>query len=356
MILKRNLLLVNCFYILCFFILNISSTLSQNAIVGTGFSSGWGGSGCPTANSNFNYFSNGFGSSFGAVLSPNNVGNCYFRFGIDWSGTTAQRTITLGSDVPIVPATTYSLNNNCTTSGSMVINVPNINYKYAFKTQNAGTNPSGNFIVFEVQGIIQSVTSVSQNPITTAVTPSSPVNITASLSGSLPAGQGVYLRYTIDNFSTSTILEMTGSGSSFSGTIPAQALGTLVKYYIFTSGSNLSISHNNADWYTINGNTNGGSNYSYTVISAPMVTVSPTSPTDNLPVTITFNATGTALAGLAKVYLHSGVATNVTSPTSFNYTTGNWGQDDGIGLMTNTVGNIWTITLLNLRSYYNVPK
>ncbi|HMR89752.1 MAG TPA: alpha-amylase family glycosyl hydrolase [Saprospiraceae bacterium] len=342
----------------CFVLLTIVPLFSksQNAIVGSGFSSGWGGSNCPTGSGNFSYLSANYGSSFGAELTSNGTGNQYFRFGIDWSGTTAQRTINLGSDQNISKNTIYTLNPTCTTSGAIYYNVPSTTYRYIFKTRNAGTNPTGDFVLFEVQGSVRTISTVLQSPVPSNVPSTSPVIVTATSSGNVEIGQGVYLRYTTNNWTSSTIVAMSGSGSNFTGTIPPQAPGTSVQYYVFTSGDGLTISPSNADLFTINGNNNGGSNYSYTVLAAsPTVNVSPSFPTDNQVVTITFNATGTALAGASKVYLHSGVSTNISTPNSFNYTIGNWGLDDGIGLMSNTGGDNWTITIPSLRTYYNVP-
>jgi len=88
------------------------------------------------------------------------------------------------------------------------------------------------------------------------------------MSGALPTGQAVYLRYTTDNWTTSSVSTMTGSGTSYTAYIGTQALNTVVKYYVFTSGSGLTIAPADADLYTINwnaGSLNGGSNYSYTV-------------------------------------------------------------------------------------------
>jgi len=329
---------------------------SQNAVVGSGFSSGWGGGGCPTGNSNFNYLGNNYGGSFGAELTANGTGNQYFRFGIDWNTTTSQRTITVGNDVSIVRNTMYTLNSSCTTNGAVYYNVPSTSHKYIFKTRNGGTNPTGDFVLFEVQGIVRTITNVTQSPVASNVTSSTPVIVTATSSGSLNVGQGIYLRYTTNNWSSSTIVPMSGGGSSYTGTIPAQTIGTTVNYYVFTSGDGLTIAPTNADLFTINGNNNGGANYSYTIsTNTPAVTVSPSFPNDNQVVTITFNASGTALAGATKVYLHSGVSTTLSAPYSFNYTIGNWGQDDGIGEMTNTGTNQWTITIPTLRTFYNVP-
>jgi len=347
-------------FILLFILLIIttfpSNVSGQNAVVGSGFSTGWGGSTCPTGNGNFNFLSANFGSSYGAELTATGTGNQYLRFGVDWSGTTAHRTINIGSDVSVSKNTMYTLNSNCTTSGAIFYNVPSTAYRYIFKTRNAGTNPTGDFVLFEVQGTVRSITNVAQSPLASNVPSTSPVTVTAIASGAISTGQGIYLRYTNNSWTSSTIVAMSGSGSSFTGTIPAQTSGTTVQYYVFSSGDGLTISPSNADLFTINGNNNGGPNYSYTVLAAaPIVQVSPSFPNDNQAVIVTFNATGTALAGASKVYLHSGVSTISTAPFGFNYTTGNWGQDDGVGEMTNTGGNNWTFTIPTLRSYFNVP-
>jgi Alpha amylase, catalytic domain len=329
---------------------------SQNAVVGSGFSSGWGGGSCPTGNGNFNYFSPNYGSSFGAELSANGTGIQYFRFGIDWSGTTAQRTITENSNVSISKNTIYTLNPGCTTSGAIFYDVPSTSNRYIFKTRNAGTNPTGDFVLFEVQGEVRTISNVAQSPVASNVTSTTPVIVTATSSGSLNSGQGIYLRYTTNNWSSSTVVPMSGGGISYTGTIPAQTIGTTVNYYVFTSGDGLTMAPTNADLFTINGNNNGGANYSYTIsTNTPAVTVSPSFPNDNQVVTITFNASGTALAGATKVYLHSGVSTTLSAPYSFNYTIGNWGQDDSIGQMTNAGTNQWTINVPTLRTFYNVP-
>jgi hypothetical protein len=338
-----------------FFLLN--TTISQNAIVGTGFSTGWGGGSCPTGTNDFNWFSSSFGSSFVGTFPPNNTGNQYFRFGIGWDNTTAQRTITIGSDANVTPKNEYTLNSNCTTNGALFYYVPNINYKYVFKTFNAGVNPIGKFIFFEVQGEIRTIASVTQIPDVLNVGTSSSVTVTAELNGNINQGQGVYLRYsTSPNWSTSTTTEMTGSGSFFSAVIPQFPANTVVRYYVFSSGNNMTISHENADFYTINGNTNNGSNFSYTVFPG-VVTVNPSFPNDTEPVTITLDASGTDLAGASKVYMHAGVSVNQADLKSFSHVKGNWGQDDGVGEMTNTGANIWQIVLnQGLRTYFTVPE
>jgi len=83
------------------------------------------------------------------------------------------------------------------------------------------------------------------------------------------------------------------------------------------------------------------------------VTVTPDLPTRSEQVTITLDATGTALEGATKIYFHSGVGTDAIDSYAFNNTVGNWGLDDGIGLMTQVgTTNEWTIVLTSIDIYY----
>ena len=118
---------------------------SQNAIVGSGFTDGWGNAGW-TAD-NYEYFSAGTGNSYISTQNANSTGNNYFRFGVDWGGTFKQLTITPGSDVSISAGTEYTLNSNNTNSGSMIINASNTTDNYVFKTYDAGSNPTGKFFL-----------------------------------------------------------------------------------------------------------------------------------------------------------------------------------------------------------------
>ncbi len=79
------------------------------------------------------------------------------------------------------------------------------------------------------------------------------------------------------------------------------------------------------------------------------------------PITIFFDATlsdpaGTpGLTGVSKVYMHSGIVTSGVSGTEWQNVIGNWGEDDGMGLMTNVQGQTdqWQITLTPW-TYYKV--
>ena len=246
----------------------IFQTQAQNAIVGPGFSNGWGGGSCPTGTSNLNYLGSSVGTSFGLQTTANGTGWQYFRFAVNWSGVTSQLAIAHGTDLQVYPNTTYSLNTNCTTSGAQYIDVSNASYNYIFKTLNAGTSPTGTFTFFEVQGAVRSVSSVTQLPTVANVTVGVPTIVTANLDGTLATGQGVYLRYTSNNYANSVVVPMTGSGATYTATIPGavNAMSANVSYYVFTSGTNnVAPDGSNADFYTINLNNNGGPNYTYTV-------------------------------------------------------------------------------------------
>jgi PKD repeat protein len=70
--------------------------------------------------------------------------------------------------------------------------------------------------------------------------------------------------------------------------------------------------------------------------------------------TITYNATITGeLIDAEKVYMHSGA--EMAPDNGWEYVVGNWGDDDGIGLMTEIADNIWQITIVPV-NYYQYPS
>ncbi len=326
--------------------LNFLSLKGQNALVGADFSTGWNG-GCGSASSDLSYFSGSAGGTYVSnALNARTTGNQYWRFAVDWSGTHSQLTISPGSDTQVNAGTKYSLSSSCTTSGAMYTNVTSTAHQYIFKTLNAGTSPTGDFVFFRVEGDVRSVSSVSRD-ITGPITDDNVV-ITANLDGALSAGQSVYLRYTTDGYSSSTIVEMTGSGTTYTGIVPAAAntYGTTVSYYLFTSGSGLTIAPADADLFTININNNGGSNYSYT---PGFYRFSPTTPSATDQITLRFAEEGTDLATLPtdeEVYVHMGTVLQGNASTTWDVTKGNWGIGDGVGQLieTSNGSNIWEMT------------
>ncbi|MFT5753652.1 MAG: glycosidase [Flavobacterium sp.] len=91
------------------------------------------------------------------------------------------------------------------------------------------------------------------------------------------------------------------------------------------------------------------------LLSSAQVTISPSSFNVTDPITITVNlaqsSCNTIPTSSNKVYMHAGIGDD-TNAFGFNVV-GNWGQDDGIGLMTNQGGGIWSITITP-STYFNL--
>lgn len=232
---------------------------------------------------NPNNWSQGSAAAFGTIVgtnihttTPNGAGNQYFRmFSATSGGTTYEPNG--GADILLANGAVTGL--QVTGSGkAYYLNIANAASNVVFKTRGSGAPGTSTIVAYEIQGTIQTVSSVAQSPLAAAVNSISAVTVTATLSGSLATGQGIWMRYTTNNYSTSTVVQLTGSGTTYTGTIPAQTAGANVSYYVFSSGTPASISGADADLATININNNGGSNYTYTV----------------LPTQYTWNQTGTA--------------------------------------------------------------
>lgn len=232
------------------------------------FESGDGWSSQNGWNSGF-AMSTSLGGSYILDVTNSATGNKYFRFCDAATCTSSNRFGPSGtSDILIALASSTSLQTwNSTNGKAYYVNVSNTSYHYVFKT--IGSGSSAKLIVFEIQGGVQSISSTSLGPSST-VCPAQTPTVNATLSGSLAAGQTVWIRYSTDNFATSQIVQMTCSGTSCTASIPSNVntAGTTVKYYMFTSGNVPSISSADADFYTINYLNNGGSNYSYTVANS----------------------------------------------------------------------------------------
>ncbi len=83
-----------------------------------------------------------------------------------------------------------------------------------------------------------SITRSGQTP--EVPTASQPVVVNIALSHFKSPEEHVYVRWSTDTFVTSHIVRATGSGVSYSATIPGQPSGTAVQYSLLTSTANLS--------------------------------------------------------------------------------------------------------------------
>ena len=254
-------------YLLLLFLVNITYSFSQNGIIGDGFGvSDWNTTDC---------FDSSAGSSRIFTTNSNGNGDKYFRLVNCWDNNYTNWGPQNNDDKLLSYGTAYNSTDMIENSTKAYYLNANSSYQYVFKTREGG-NPPNNLgvVIFEVQGDIRTVSSVSNNATHSA---GEPYTVTATLSGSLSSGQSVYLRYTNDSWNTSSVVEMTGNTTSYSANIPAEVnvAQASISYYIFTSGSGLTISGEDSDFFTINSNTNSGNNFSYDVVdtTAPVITL-----------------------------------------------------------------------------------
>jgi len=103
---------------------------------------------------------------------------------------------------------------------------------------------------------------------------------------------------------------------------------------------------------------------SISISFSQIVTMSPTRAFLDDQITITYDATqgNSGLVGASKVYAHMGVVTvDTENPvgSDWSFVVGNWGQDDGVGEMTQVAGepNKWELTLSpSIKDYFDVPS
>ncbi len=199
------------------------------------------------------------------IAQPTAVGNCYFRFFSGQSGGTTYEPN--GNNDVFIPYTApFSLQVTGGFGKAYYVTTTTLTDNYIFKTDGNGAPGNTRATVIVVHGSIQSIVSLSRFPAGN-VYDGQTVTVTANTSAALSSGQGVYLRYSPDHWQTSTVVEMQGSGTTYSAVIPGyiNATGSTLNYYVFTSGSAIPIGHFDADLMTINLYNNNFKNFSYPV-------------------------------------------------------------------------------------------
>lgn len=116
------------------------------------------------------------------------------------------------------------------------------------------------------------VTFSSVNFLPAAPLPYEEVAVTLTSSASLSAEELVFLRYTTDGYTTSSLVPVIFAGTNGSATIPALAEGTNLSFYIFSTTLTEVKIGADYDLATINLINNTGSNYTYTVQTPPTFT------------------------------------------------------------------------------------
>ncbi len=217
-------------------------------------------------------------------------------------------------------------------------------------------------IFMELSATPVSITNISQDISAPADTQSVTVTVTTSANPT----ENVYVRYTTDNWTTSSIIACSFSGTSGTAIIPAQSADTEVEYYVFST----SISNPTADFdlITINFNNNSGVNYTYTV-SAPLscesangvLTSDPVFPIHDGNVTIIFDATrgnGALMNYTGDIYAHTGVITSASNGNNdWRYVVSDWGENLASLKFTRNLpdSNSWSLSITDIRQFYSVP-
>ncbi len=135
---------------------------------------------------------------------------------------------------------------------------------YTFIFKEVPNDQNSELVVMETDAQPITITNVAISPSTT-ITNNQKAAVNITLSGAKSPQERVYLRYTTDNWNTSTAVDITNliSGTSASYEFPYLSKNTTVKFYLLTSTKeNL-----NADFdlFTLNYNNNSGNNYTITV-------------------------------------------------------------------------------------------
>lgn len=193
---------------------------------------------------------------------------------INWRPYASNLTLS-GFNAFIDPSLETSSARRNTSSGGQSGLMPAItasNYYTFIVGVNSGSD--NNMSVLETSYNPTVIDAVTQSPLAANVYAGQVVTVTSTMAGALGSGEGVYLRYSTDGFSTSTVVAMTNSsGNDYTANIPNQLNGASVQYYVFTSNiasATVTANPTRADFYSLSirtaGGLNvGGSNFTYTV-------------------------------------------------------------------------------------------
>jgi hypothetical protein len=133
--------------------------------------------------------------------------------------------------------------------------------RYTFRLAGPSTDWFRDYVVMETDGNPVSISNVFDNS-ASASTGAVAVSIQSSAAPS--AQESLWVRYSTNlSFSPGVLAPASGSGTNFGATLPAQAAGTRVYYYVLTSTMPSNVIASNVDLCTLRGKTAGATNYSY---------------------------------------------------------------------------------------------
>lgn len=180
------------------------------------------------------------------------------NYSVNWRPYTSSQTLS-GFDTKIDPssaAASARYNSGFGGQSGLLPSITSGNYYTVIVGQNSGSN---NFMsILETTFDPVSVSSVSH--VIGGLGAATTVSITTASSPN--ASENIYVRYSTDGFTSSSFVQATGSGTSWSASIPDQG-GTSVTYYVMTVENGITPTHDDADFQTLEINNNSGSNYSF---------------------------------------------------------------------------------------------
>ncbi|MFA6468897.1 MAG: T9SS type A sorting domain-containing protein [Bacteroidota bacterium] len=136
-------------------------------------------------------------------------------------------------------------------------------YYYTFIVQKGNTSGNKDFSVLETSFDPVTISSVSFSPASPNSAQSETVSVT--LSSTKNVDEHLFIRWTVDNFTTSHFTEITSfSGNVGTAVITPQSAGTTVQFYALTT-TQLSPAASSIDYFTLEFENNANANYSYAV-------------------------------------------------------------------------------------------
>lgn len=171
------------------------------------------------------------------------------------------------------PAVTATATYNTSSGGcsGFLPAVTSGNY-YTFNVTNTAA-ANNNMSVLETAYNPETISTVTQYPAATAVV--NTAGVTVTITASAAPNANVFVRYSTDNWVTSTLVLASFAGTTGTAVIPAQTTGTTVRYYVYNSPKtkaaiDADVTGNGQsahDMATLNVNNNSNANYSYTVLA-----------------------------------------------------------------------------------------
>lgn len=252
----------------------------------------------------------------GTAGAPNFVNN--------WRPNVSSLTLG-GYNSPIDPSLVAASARYNTSSGGASGLMPATTSLYYY-TFNIGLNAgSGNFMSVLETSFNPATISAMSVTYTVSKGNYGATDVNLSSIPSLSSGEYLYCRYTTNSFSTSTLIQITPSGTSASFTIPSQAPNSSLSFYFYTS--NKTLSQINADvagtagelghdLATLEIQNNGGSNYGGTTVNNNVVvnsTGGTTTPTGYATLNSVLNALS---AGIHTGAITIGIYNNTSEPNN----------------------------------------